>query len=60
MIVKDDYLNKNFGDEAETRLSFIFNVTFAGLEIGHYVPITLGLLSFGQRGLFYTGLGFHF
>lgn len=60
MIIKDEFLNKNFGDEIETKSSFIFNITFAGLEIGHYVPITLGLISFGQRGLFYAGLGFHF
>lgn len=60
MIIKDNFLNENFGDEKESKSSFIFNVTFAGLEIGRYVPITLGLLSFGQRGLFYAGLGFHF
>lgn len=58
MIIKDDFLNNS--DEAETRSSFMFNVTFAGLEIGRYAPITLGLLSLGQRGLFYVGLGFHF
>lgn len=60
MIIKDKYLADKFTDDPETSMLFTFNVTFAGLEIGHYVPLTLGLLSFGQRGLFYAGLGFHF
>ena len=38
----------------------MFHLTFLGLEIGKTFPLTLGLLSFGQRGIVYAGLGFHF
>jgi hypothetical protein len=38
----------------------MFHLTFLGLEIGRTFPLTLGLLSFGQRGIVYAGLGFHF
>ena len=38
----------------------MFHLTFLGLEIGKTFPLTLGLLSFGQRGIVYAGLGYRF
>ena len=38
----------------------MFHLTFLGLEFGKTIPLTLGLLSFGQRGIFYIGLGHRF
>lgn len=38
----------------------MFHITFLGLEIGKTFPLTLGLLSFGQRGIVYAGLGYRF
>ena len=38
----------------------MFHLTFLGLEIGKTFPLTLGLVSFGQRGVVYAGLGYRF
>ena len=66
-------LNLNYGGfvnpfvELDAGISIIdngaipmFHLTFLGLEIGETLPLTLGLLSFGQRGIVYAGLGYRF
>lgn len=37
-----------------------FHITFIGIEIGRTLPITLGILGFGQQGIAYAGLGYRF
>lgn len=38
----------------------MFHATLLGLELGKTLPLTLNLLSFGQRGIFYASLGCKF
>ena len=38
----------------------IFHATLLGLEIGRRFPLTLGLLAFGQRGMWYATIGHRF
>ncbi len=38
----------------------MFHTTLLGLEMGRTIPLTINILSFGQRGMLYTSLGVKF
>ena len=44
----------------ENAIAPIFHTTFLGLELGRTFPVTLGLLAFGQRGMWYASVGYKF